>query len=364
MLRDLIKAEIAESGAIPIARYMELALTHPRYGYYTTRDPFGVRGDFTTAPEICQIFGELIGLWCADMWQAQGGGAIQLVELGPGRGTLLADALRATRHVPDFHAHLSVVLVETSPVLQEIQFETLRELHDRLEWTESLEDVPHEPSLFIANEFFDALPIRQHVQTEHGLQERRVGVDAQGELCFVLAQAGLHLAKGSTPIATGTVIESCMVGKQLMGALAQRVSAEGGGALIIDYGYLGEAHYDTLQAVKAHGYTDLLADPGEADITAHVDFASLLSVAKNSQCAAYGPIDQGVFLRRLGAELRLNMLLQHAAPDQAEALVSGLKRLVDPNQMGSLFKAIALAPAHMPPPAGFEEPQTENGYES
>lgn len=357
-LLEIIKDEIRTQGPITIARYMDLALGHPKHGYYIKRDPFGENGDFVTAPEICQVFGELVGLWSAELWHQMGAGPIQIVELGPGRGTLMADFLRSTKHIDEYHAHMSVHMVETSPHLQDAQYHALRELHDRLEWYDRIEDVPEGPTIFIANEFFDALPIRQHMQTEDGLKERLIGLDEEGDLQFIMEAGGLSLAKGEETIAKGTVIESCPAAKHIMGEIAQRVKQHGGGALIIDYGYLGESHQDTLQALKNHAFHNVLNEPGEADITAHVDFATLLEVAEGQGVAIHGTVEQGALLSRLGAELRVNMLLQHAAPDQQEHLVSGLRRLIDPNQMGELFKAIAITQQPSILPAGFEKEET------
>lgn len=359
-LISLIKDEIKKDGPISIARYMELALGHPKHGYYIKRDPFGERGDFITAPEICQVFGEMIGLWSAELWHQMGAGPIQIVELGPGRGTLMKDFLRATKHVDQYHEHMTIHFVETSPHLQDAQYHNVREEHDRFEWHDRLEDVPEAPTIFIANEFFDALPIRQHMQTDDGLKERLIGLNAEDELVFILEQAGLSLAKGESNIAEGTVIESCTEAKQIMADLSARVRDHGGGALIIDYGYLGESHQDTLQAMKNHAFHNVLSEPGEADITAHVDFASLLEVAESQGLAIHGPVEQGKLLSRLGAELRANMLLQHAAPEQQEQIISGLRRLIDPNQMGELFKAIAITQSPVIVPAGFEQEQADD----
>ncbi len=356
-LEQLIKDKIAASGPISVAEYMELCLAHPQHGYYIKQDPFGSRGDFITAPEISQIFGELVGLWCVEMWAQLGGGPMALVELGPGRGTLMQDALRATRHIEEFHASLSVHLIETSPILQTVQFHTLQNLHERIVWEERIEDLPDKPTLFIANEFFDALPIRQHVQTANGLRERRVGVDDAGALCFVMDGNGLSLAKGDSSIKEGTIIESCQMGKAVIGKMADHIRQHRGAALIVDYGYLGDSHQDTLQAVKQHLYHPVLSEPGDADITAHVDFATLLEVAASHGVATHGPVEQGKFLVRLGAELRVERLLATADDEQAVQLISGIKRLIDPAQMGVLFKAIALLSDHSFIPAGFYVPQ-------
>jgi len=354
-LEQLIKEKIRENGPISISDYMELCLGHPQYGYYIKQDPFGRQGDFITAPEISQVFGELIGLWCVDIWAQRGGGPLTLVELGPGRGTLMQDMLRATRHIEDFHDSISVCLVETSPMLQTIQFHTLQNSHERLIWEEKIDDLPDTPVIVVANEFFDALPIRQHVQVSGRLCERKVGIDQEsGELTFVHETAGLSLAKGGNDIKDGTVVESCQASKTAMAKLADHVRQYGGAALVVDYGYLGESHQDTLQAVKDHLYHPVLRDPGDADITAHVDFHALLEVAEDMGLATYGPVEQGKFLVRLGAQARTERLLQDATEEQAVQLITGVKRLIDPMQMGELFKVIAILSDQDMTPAGFE----------
>ncbi len=356
-LLTIIKDRIVESGPISVADYMQLCLMHPQYGYYTKRDPFGARGDFITAPEISQIYGELIGLWCADLWARMGGGPATLVELGPGRGTLMQDALRATQMVEDFHDSLTIRMVESSPVLQTAQYYTLQDAHPRLEWEETLDDLPTHPAFFIANEFFDALPIRQHVQTEDGLRERRIGIDEAGDgLTFTVGEAGLSLAKGDRQIAPGTIIESCQAAKETLRTICDHMQQYGGGALIIDYGYLGESHQDTLQAVKDHLYHPALESPGDADLTAHVDFATLREVAESQGLAAHGPVEQGKFLSRLGIDVRAERLLAGATQAQAEHIITGAKRLVDPAQMGDLFKVLAVLSEYGIEPAGFYAP--------
>jgi NADH dehydrogenase [ubiquinone] 1 alpha subcomplex assembly factor 7 len=360
-LETEIKNRIRESGPITIADYMELCLSHPQFGYYIKQDPFGERGDFITAPEICQIFGELIGIWCADLWVQSGGGAMALVELGPGRGTLMQDALRATRNIPEFHNHLNVQMVETSPVLQTAQFYALQNAHDRIEWEESIDNLPETPAIIIANEFFDALPIRQYVQTKDGLKERCVGIDSESnELCILQQAPGLSLVSGGEGIAEGTVIESSQAGKAVMHKLCEHLKEFGGAALIIDYGYLGAAHQDTLQAVKNHAFHPVLKDPGDADLTAHVDFATLREVAESHGCAVSGPVDQGPFLVRMGAEARVGALLQDATEEQGMELIEGAKRLIDPNQMGTLFKVMAITADHQLTPAGFDADPFDN----
>lgn len=353
-LQQIIKQRISEEGSLSIADYMALCLSHPQHGYYIKQDPFGQHGDFITAPEISQVFGELIGMWCVDIWSQLGQGSVAMVELGPGRGTLMADALRATQGVAEFHDHLTVQLIETSPTLQTTQFYTLKDMHDRLEWEETLDNLPEAPCIVIANEFFDALPIRQYVQTKEGMQERRIGMDEQtGELTFVLQPQGLSLAKADTQIEEGTVMESCPAAKEVMDRLCDHFKAFGGALLAIDYGYLGDSHQDTLQAVRQHSYHSVLENPGDVDLTAHVDFSALANKARERGLSVHGPVEQGTFLVRLGAEIRTQQLLQNASKDQAEALVTGVKRLIDPVQMGHLFKVMAVCSHPQMMPSGF-----------
>ncbi|MCI5049499.1 MAG: SAM-dependent methyltransferase [Rickettsiales bacterium] len=363
-LEDIIKETINQDGPISISDYMELCLSHPQYGYYIKHNPFGESGDFITAPEISQVFGELLGLWCADVWAQRGGGPAALVELGPGRGTLMSDALRATRMIEDFHEHITVHMVETSPILQSEQFYKLQNEHERIEWHESIEQLPEKPLIIIANEFFDALPIRQHVQEDGQLKERCVGLSEDGkELAFVNQTAGLSLAKGDSEIKDGTVIESCPLAKSMMGRLAEHIHQYGGALIAIDYGYLGDSHQDTLQAVKDHNFHPVLKDPGKVDLTAHVDFASLLDVAADHGLATHGAVEQGKFLVRLGAEVRTERLLQTASQEQGEQLISGVKRLIDPAQMGELFKVIAVLSDHDIVPAGFDHAHFESSHQ-
>lgn len=341
-LSTIIRDKIAASGPISIADYMGLALGHPEHGYYIKRDPFGTRGDFITAPEISQIFGEMIGVWCAQTWMQMGGGPISLVELGPGRGTLMADILRATKAVANFHDSITIHMVETSPTLAHAQYIKLRDMHPRIEWLDKVEELPHAKMLLIANEFFDALPIKQYVMTEQGIRERRVGVDeATGNFAFTLAEPGLALAKSGNTIPVGTIMEHSPASRSVMRQLAGHIHQHGGAGLIIDYGYLGEAHHDTLQALKSHLFHPVLSDPGEADITAHVDFTSLMEIARDVGNNVPGLLNQGEFLVRMGAQLRLEMLLRQATGAQRDQLITGLQRLISPQAMGELFKVMA-----------------------
>ena len=341
-LVSILRDKIQSAGPISIADYMAMALSHPEHGYYIKRDPFGARGDFITAPEISQIFGEMIGLWCAQMWLQLGGGPISLVELGPGRGSLMADVLRATKSMVGFHDAVTIHMVETSPTLAHAQYMRLRDDHPRIEWLDHVDALPDTRTILIANEFFDALPIKQYVMTDDGLRERRVGWSETTQAFeFVLAEPGLMLAKSGHTIPPGTVMEHSPASRSIMRQLATHIHQHGGAGIIIDYGYLGEAHHDTLQALKAHLFHPVLAEPGEADITAHVDFTSLMEIARDAGNGVAPLIHQGEFLIRMGAQLRLEMLLRHATPEQRSQLITGLERLISPQAMGELFKVMA-----------------------
>lgn len=346
-LTSLIRDRIAQAGPISLAEYMELALAHPEHGYYKKRDPFGTRGDFITAPEISQVFGEMLGIWAANVWMQMQGGPISLVELGPGRGTLMADMLRATKKVPDFHDSITIHMVETSPTLANAQYMRLRNEHPRIEWLDHIDELPESRSIVIANEFFDALPIKQFVMTHDGTHERRVGwSEEQQEFIFVEGPAGLQLAKSGQAIPEGTVMEQCPAARSIMRSLAARLAQHGGAALVIDYGYMGDAHRDTLQAVKNHSFHPVLRDPGEADITAHVDFQSLMHIAHDTGLNVAPLTTQGEFLIRMGAQKRVELLLKSATEEQRHILMSGVERLISSQAMGDLFKVMAMTSDH------------------
>jgi SAM-dependent MidA family methyltransferase len=345
----LIRAE----GPLPVSRYMALCLGHPVHGYYMTRDPFGALGDFTTAPEISQMFGELLGVWAAQLWQAMGApSAIRLVELGPGRGTLMADMLRAARVLPGFRQALSVHLVEMSPVLRELQARALSGQTEPV-WHDRLEEALDGPVIVIANEFLDALPIDQYVMTQQGWRERLVGLDDAGALCFGLGgvDAGLGLDAPS-----GSVFEQPRAALDCIASLSAHVADAGGAALLIDYGSDRSGFGDTLQAVRRHGFAPVLADPGEADLTVHVDFQRMADAGLRAGAAVHGPARQGSFLGALGLAERAQALSSRATPDQAKAIRDAVARLTDPapTAMGTLFKCLALAHKDLPPLPGFD----------
>lgn len=342
-LLQIIRDKIESEGPISVADYMALALAHPEHGYYRKHNPLGARGDFITSPEISQIFGEMVGVWVGEVWRQLGKGPVSLVELGPGRGTLMADLLRATKKIPDFHDSITIHMIETSPVLAHEQYLTLRHEHPRIEWLDSVDALPETRTFFVANEFFDALPIRQYVITSEGMCERRIYWDHKSEsLQFVLAPPGLQLAKSGKVIAEGTVMEQCPAARSIMRAIATRIKAHQGAALFIDYGYLGDAHRDTLQAVKSHQFHPVLKDPGDADLTAHVDFTALMDMSRELGVTTHGLENQGTFLMRMGAEIRAEMLMRNAAATQREQIMSALQRLISPQAMGDLFKVMAI----------------------
>lgn len=362
-LQALLRERIGEDGPITIAEYMALALTDPKHGYYTGRDPLGVQGDFITAPEISQIFGELIGLWLAVVWQGMGSpDPVNLVELGPGRGTLMSDILRATQNVPGFADAVRVHLVEASPALKLAQEETLagRTLAVPPMWHTRLDDVAEGPMLLVANEFFDALPIRQLMRAGDFWLERCVDTspDPDSEtLDWVLVaprdRASLPLPPGLVEGEAGEFVEICPAGQDIAHAIGKRLADHGGAALIVDYGHEKSAPGETLQAVKAHAYHDVLKDPGEADLTAHVDFAALAHAAFTAGAQAWGPVAQGHFLTELGIEARAHALMSVATAAQQADIEAGAKRLIDPAQMGTLFKVMAITPKGETPPPVF-----------
>ena len=355
-LEDEIVALIRMEGPIGVDRYMALALGHPRYGYYMTRNPLGTAGDFITAPEISQIFGELLGLALGMAWQSLGEPKrVILAELGPGRGTLMADALRAARALPGFHAAIDVHLVEMSPALQRAQSATLRESGHLPTWHPSIDSLPGDaPLLILANEFFDALPIRQFQRVGEGWRERLVGVGADGRLTFGLAGQATPAIGFKGP--DGAIFETCPIGLDIMRRLAERLSRQRGLMLAIDYGHGKSGLGETLQAVRAHRFAPVLTDPGEADLTAHVDFATLTIAAQRGGARAFPLLTQGTLLERLGIRQRAE-ILKRKAPDPAEidAAVSRLAGM-DANAMGELFKVLAIGDATLPPPPGFDRP--------
>lgn len=346
-LARLLAERIRETGPITVADYMAECLLHPVHGYYTTREPFGTQGDFTTAPEISQMFGELLGLALAQAWLDQGQPApFTLAELGPGRGTLMADTLRATRAVPGFHAAARIALVEASPRLRAIQARTLAPHVPH--WLDRVEDLPDQPTFLIANEFLDALPIRQFLLSPEGWRERLVGL--QGDALAFGLSAPLPQVPDTPAFRTATpgdLVEHSAATQSAVAAALRPILRQGGLALLIDYGGW-RSRGDTLQALRAHAFDPPLAHPGEADLTAHVDFEPLAALAP-----AHAYATQGQVLLRLGIELRADRLARGLTGAALENHRSALVRLTDPAEMGSLFKMLALTRAGAPLPPGF-----------
>jgi len=348
-----IARRIARTGPLTVADFMAAALTDPEDGYYRKADPLGAAGDFTTAPEISQLFGELIGAWLVDCWEKLGRpGKVRLVELGPGRGTLLQDALRAGRVAPDWLATIELDLVEINPRLRQSQAERLSAY--RPSWHEALAAVPEDaPLLLIANEFLDALPIRQLVFVRGAWRERMVSWNAGDGFHFTVAAhphpLSLLIPEGLAGVEDGSVFELSTAAIGLVADIARRIAGQGGAALLIDYGRAESAVGESLQAVRHHKMTSPLDDPGAADLSAHVDFAMLRRAASQAGAAAFGPVTQGDFLRALGIEARAGQLRARASPAQAAQIENGMVRLISIDGMGVLFKALALAvPALIP----------------
>lgn len=366
-IRDMIAAD----GPMSVERFMQLCLQHPHLGYYTTRASIG--RDFTTAPEVSQIFGELVGLWAAQVWLDAGAPRpVRLVELGPGRGTLMADALRATRVVRGFHEAIRVDLVETSPRLRAAQKDRLAGVAPHLAWYDAIEDVPPGPALVLANEFFDALPVRHYVSGADGWHERLVGLGQDGALVFGAAREPIGMAGPVGP--PGQVLEVGHAASAVMATLAGRIAREGGGLLVGDYGHAASGFGETLQAMRDGTYAAVLDAPGEADLTAHVDFAALARTAAGAGAVAYGPVTQGTFLRRLGIGERAAALRRGADARQAAAIDSAVDRLAGAqadlpptgtpqmgipqtgtpqSSMATLFKFLAVLPPGTAEPPGF-----------
>jgi len=348
-----IRAIIETEGPMTVSDYMQLCLAHPRHGYYVTRDPLGARGDFITAPEVSQMFGELIGAWAAAVWQQMGSPAgVHLVELGPGRGTLMADALRAAKALPKFRAALAVHLVEISPALRVRQEQTLA-AEAPIRWHDTIESIPDGPAIVIANEFVDALRVHQFVKDSDGWHLRVVGI-VDGKLGFLVVPAPMRkeFNDESPEAPNGAILERR--DEAPIELLSQRLVRQGGAALIIDYGHARPGYRDTLQAVRNHQFADPLTDPGEADLTTQVNFGELVVWGRRNGAATSGPITQGEFLRRLGIVERAARLKTKATPKQSADIDAALARLTAPDQMGDLFKVLAIADPKLGVPPGFD----------
>ena len=354
-LGEMLRRRIAMAGPISLADFMVEALGHPTLGYYRWPAPIGAGGDFITAPEISQMFGELLGAWLADRWTAMGRpDPVRLVELGPGRGTAMVDALRATRGVPGFHAALRLHFIDLAP--DRLPADNAQRLAAHApSWHERIDDVPPGPLLLLANEFFDALPVRQFQRTAAGWVERMVGLTPDGTaLHLALAPGpspfGAALPHGSDP---GAVAELSPVATSLAQRIGARLARDGGWALILDYGHDGDRPGPSLQAVRAHRGASVLDRPGETDLSAHVDFGALARAASAAGARCFGPVGQGAFLCAIGMGERATMLKRAASPAQASGIDAAFRRLIAPEAMGTLFRVLALAGATGDSPPGF-----------
>ena len=348
-----IAATIAASGPISVADYMATCLFDPQDGYYATREPFGVAGDFTTAPEISQMFGEIVAVFLLSAWRGAGSPApLALAEIGPGRGTLMQDMLRTLARVsPDLLQGATVALVESSPRLTKIQKKTLSSAAPKPEWHGRIATLPGQPLFIVGNELFDAIPTRQYVRTASGWRERMVALDADGRLAFVAGPGAPDpslLPSGWESAPENAIAEIAPARSALMDEIAMRIAKSGGVGLFIDYGHAESGLGDTLQAVRAHAYDGVLEHPGEADLTSHVDFAALASEARRHGLET-GLLTQSDFLLRMGLLERAGRLGQNAAEPQRDAIRAAVERLAGPEQMGRLFKVLCIAPRGLRP---------------
>lgn len=351
-LKERLKAEIAASGPIGIAHFMATCLFDPQHGYYTTREPFGRGGDFVTAPEVSQMFGELLAAWLYSAWHDRGRPeAAIFAEIGPGNGTLMADMLRSWRAMDrDFLSSGRVVMIETSDRLADKQRRTLEPLGTPIEWHRSLDELPPGPLFIVGNELFDAVPVRQYVKTDSGWRERMVGLDEEGQLAFMAGYGTIEpglLPQDAAAQPDGAIFEVSPARTAIMQAMAERVRTHGGAGLLIDYGHLEPGFADTLQAVRAHAYADILAEPGKADLTAHVDFAALAAIARQYGLAVE-MTTQGGFLLSMGLLERAGALGARLDEAGRERLRDEVERLAGPEKMGTLFKVLAFGPAGLP----------------
>jgi NADH dehydrogenase [ubiquinone] 1 alpha subcomplex assembly factor 7 len=360
-LEQEIRRLIRVAGPMPVAAYMRLCLTDPRYGYYTNRDPLGAGGDFITAPEVSQMFGELVGLWLAAVWRQMGAPEnVRLIELGPGRATMLIDAIRAAKTVPGFHSAIVLHLVEISPALRKVQERRLEPLGLPMLWHPTLEDVPPGPSLIVANEFIDALPVHQAIKQADGWHERGVMIGPDGALTIGAARDPLPHFEATLPRGLRLSPEGSIY-EWRADALAFEIGRrmrENGAALLIDYGHAWYGLGDTFQAVSGHAFTDPLRSPGEVDLTAHVDFGALAMTAESMGSRVHGPVAQRDWLRQLGIDQRATALKAHAPYDKRVEIDQALSRLTGSGAkgMGELCKVIGIADPKLKSLPGFETP--------
>ena len=343
-LLNVLKQYIAEQGPLSVADYMQHCLTHPEHGYYTGRDPLGVTGDFTTAPEVSQMFGDMIGAFLVQSWNDMGcPNPFALVEIGPGRGTLMADILRmAARVSADFCKAANIHLVEVSPVLRGKQKQALEGFQDKIDWHDTVETIPDDmPVMFVGNEFFDALPIRQYIYQDSAWYERAVHCDDNRLQWTVFERpVVLQVPDGAEE---GDIYETNLPAEQVMHHIAAQVKKQRGLGLFIDYSYVDDGFGDTFQAVAGHEYKDPLINPGGQDLTALVDFNALCRVAKDVGVSVTGPVTQSDFLHAMGIEAYAEKLRKVASAEQQEDILTGYRRLTSSSEMGILFKVMGIS---------------------
>lgn len=345
-LGERMRRLIAASGPIGVADYMTACLFDPQHGYYTTREPFGRAGDFVTAPEISQMFGELVAVWLFQAWRA-GGSPLPatIAEIGPGRGTLMKDMARTVRRLaPNLAAGADFALVEASPRLAAVQKEMLAEAGPSFAWHATVDTLPCQPLFIVGNEIFDALPFRQFVRTEARWIERAIDLDEDGRLRFTLGNAVLPddaLPPQVRDAPAGAVFETAPAREALMSTIAEHVAGHGGSGIFFDYGHLAPSTGDTFQAVRRHRSEDVFAAPGEADLTSHVDFAALAAVARSHGLETQATT-QGEFLLGMGLLERAGRLGEAADDAARERIVADVERLAGPDQMGDLFKVLTI----------------------
>lgn len=346
-LKQILQNMIALTGPISIAQYMHLCHSHPEHGFYATNNPIGKEGDFITAPEISQIFGELLASWAMGAWQAMGSpDNIQLVELGPGRGTLMSDILRTVKANTNFQNTLSVAMIESSPVLRKIQMVAIKCSGVHIQWHETLDDLPQLPTLFIANEFLDAIPFRQYVKSEKKWHELVIDIDSENELLLGAGDTGINnnlLPSGHDSEPNGAIFEIAPAREAIVATIANHIEANDGAALFIDYGHTKSGFGDTFQAVHKHKKADPLTAPGECDLTSHVDFEVLSRIAQHAGIQAFPTINQGDFLLKLGLLERAGALGFGKSAEQQHQIELDVERLAADNQMGKLFKVFCMA---------------------
>lgn len=348
LLKKRIVEQIRMLGPVPVNEFMAQCLFDPKYGYYTTREPFGAAGDFITAPEVSQMFGELAAIWLYRAWSAISQPMpLTLAEIGPGRGTLMKDMLRAFKRLDAaFLKETAFAMIEVSPRLAEMQKQTLSAVEVKLSWYESLEALPSSPLLIVGNELFDAVPIRQFVRKNGEWRERIIGLDGNDDLSFFAGAASLDpvlLPSSANEAPEGAIFEAAPARSALMDMIAARIEKDGGAGLFFDYGHLEPGVGDTLQAMKGHAYQDVFTSPGEADLTSHVDFAALATIARNHGLATR-TAKQGDFLLAMGLLERAGSLGANADHATREKISGEVERLAGPDQMGDLFKVLAILP--------------------